>query len=90
MEVRDGELTRPIIELDSNKTFQFPSVLLFAVSMFCATALFSHEYNTESLLFLMFWGAMVFGTGSMILRNGRDFVDMPKLNLLTVPREMEP
>lgn len=38
----------------------------------------------------MFWGAMVFGTGSMILRNGRDFVDMPKLIILTVPREMEP
>lgn len=69
---------------------QFPSVLLFAVSMFCATVLFSHEYNTESLLFLMFWGAMVFGTGSMILRNGREFVDMPKLIILTAPREMEP
>lgn len=69
---------------------QFPSVLLLAMSMFCATALFSHEYNTESLLFLMFWGAMVFGTGSMILRNGREFVDMPKLIILTVPREMEP
>ena len=76
---------------DLHLHFQFPSILLFAVSMFCATALFSHEYNTESLLFLMFWGAMVFGTGSMILRNGRDFVDMPKLIILSVPKiELEP
>lgn len=80
-----------VYEVISNWLFrQFPSVLLFAVSMFCATVLFSHEYNTESLLFVMFWGAMVFGTGSMILRNGRDFVDMPKLIILTAPREMEP
>lgn len=69
---------------------QFPAVLLFAVSMFCATALFSHEYNTESLLFMMFWGAMVFGTGTMIFRNGVDFVDQPKLIPLLVPKEIEP
>jgi hypothetical protein len=54
--------------------------------MFFATALFSHEYNTESLLFLMFWGAMVFGTGSLILRNGREFVDVPKLVLQLPPQ----
>lgn len=58
--------------------------------MFCATALFSHEYNTESLLFMMFWGAMVFGTGTMIFRNGVDFVDQPKLIPLLVPKEIEP
>lgn len=34
---------------------------------------------------------MVFGTGSMILRNGRDFVDMPKLIILSIPKiELEP
>jgi hypothetical protein len=66
---------------------QFPSVLAFAISMFFATVLFSHEYNTVSLLCLMFWGAMVFGIGSMILRNGRDFVDIPKLIILQLPRE---
>ncbi|CRL04071.1 CLUMA_CG017184, isoform A [Clunio marinus] len=92
--VKDGEGSTIPSPLKRNikgwKYGTFPTVLLFAVSMFCATVLFSHEYNTESLLFLMFWGAMVFGTGSMILRNGRDFVDMPKLIILTVPREMEP
>lgn len=67
--------------------FQFPTVLLLAISMFFATALFSHEYNTESLLFLLFWGAMVFGTGSIILRNGREFVDVPKLVLQLPPQE---
>jgi hypothetical protein len=53
--------------------------------MFCATGLFSHEYNTESLLFMMFWGVMVFGTGNLIFRNGMDFVDLPKLIPVSLP-----
>lgn len=61
--------------------------MLLAASMFCATALFSHEYNTESLLFLMFWGVMMIGTGTFILQNGKEFVDKPKL--VQLPREIE-
>lgn len=79
-----------IVQLKLNFHFQFPAVLLFAISMFCATGLFSHEYNTESLLFLMFWGAMVFGTGNYIFRNGLDYVDMPKLIQIALPAKLEP
>ncbi|KAL7028764.1 hypothetical protein ACKWTF_005985 [Chironomus riparius] len=86
--VREGEgaaIPCPLEQQKDWKVATFPTVLLFALSMFFATALFSHEYNTESLLFLMFWGAMCFGTTSMIFRNGREFVDVPKLNILTLP-----
>lgn len=47
--------------------------------MFFASATFPHEYNTENLLFLLFWGTMIGVTGHGILKYGNEFVDMPKL-----------
>lgn len=58
---------------------QFPSVLLFAVAMFFASATLPHEYNTENMLYLLFWGAMVGVTAKGIFRYGNEFVDFPKL-----------
>ncbi|XP_022899829.1 phosphatidylinositol-3-phosphatase SAC1 [Onthophagus taurus] len=57
----------------------FPSVLLVAVAMFVTCAIIPPEYSTESLLFLLFWGSMVFATGHTILRYGHEFVDKPRL-----------
>lgn len=57
----------------------FPSVLMFAVAMFFASAVFPNEYNTENLLFLMFWGAMIGVTAKGIFKYGIEFVDLPKL-----------
>lgn len=57
----------------------FPSVFLMALAMFVASAVFPSEYSTESLLYLLFWGSMVTGTGYTILRYGVEFVDKPRL-----------
>lgn len=54
-------------------------VLLFAFAMFFTSAVYPQEYNTESLLFILFWGSMVGVTGAGILKYGVEFVDWPKL-----------
>lgn len=59
--------------------FQFPSVLVFAIAMFCASVILPQEYNTENLLFMLFWGSMIGITLKGILRFGSEFVDFPKL-----------
>lgn len=61
-------------------SFQFPSVLVFAAAMFCASVILPQEYNTENLLFMLFWGSMIGITLKGILRFGTEFVDFPKLN----------
>lgn len=52
---------------------------MFAVAMFFASAILPQAYNTENMLFLMFWGAMVGVTGRGIFKYGVEFVDWPKL-----------
>lgn len=34
---------------------------------------------TETLAYVLFWGSASFGTLAIILYNGKDFVDAPKL-----------
>lgn len=58
---------------------QFPSVLAFAIAMFFASVILPQEYNTENLLFMLFWGSMIGTTLKGILRFGSEFVDFPKL-----------
>lgn len=47
--------------------------------MFFASATLPHEYKTENMLFLLFWGAMVGVTVKGIFLYGNEFVDFPKL-----------
>lgn len=58
---------------------QFPSVLIFAVAMFAASTVLPHEFGTENLLFLMFWGAMTGVSVAGIFKYNTEFVDWPKL-----------
>lgn len=58
---------------------QFPSLLVFACAMFFSSAVLPQVYNTENMLFLMFWGMAVGLTSRSIFRHGKDFVDWPKL-----------
>lgn len=51
--------------------------------MFFASATFPQEYNTENLLFLLFWGTMIGATLKGIFQFGTEFVDFPKLLPLT-------
>lgn len=59
--------------------FQFPCVLAFAIAMFFTSVILPQEYNTENLLFMLFWGSMIGITLKGILRFGTEFVDFPKL-----------
>ncbi|CAH2057035.1 unnamed protein product, partial [Iphiclides podalirius] len=62
------------------KYVTFPSVLMVAVSMFCASAVLPSRYSSEVLLYLMFWGAAVGATLSFIFRHGKEFVEWPRLD----------
>ncbi|KPJ04226.1 Phosphatidylinositide phosphatase SAC1 [Papilio xuthus] len=62
------------------KYVTFPSVLLVAVSMFCASAVLPQRYSNEVLLYLMFWGAAIGATVSFIFRHGKEFVEWPRLD----------
>ncbi|KAL4716016.1 hypothetical protein ACJJTC_003805 [Scirpophaga incertulas] len=62
------------------KYITFPSVLLVAMSMFCASAVMPARYTSEVLLYLMFWGAAIGATLSFIFRHGKEFVDWPRLD----------
>uniref|UniRef100_A0A0K8TMQ9 Phosphatidylinositol-3-phosphatase SAC1 n=1 Tax=Tabanus bromius TaxID=304241 RepID=A0A0K8TMQ9_TABBR len=80
--VQSGEgsvIPSPLVISKGWKYGTFPSVLLFAVAMFFASSIFPHEYNTENLLFLLFWGAMVGVTSIGIFKYWTEFVDWPKL-----------
>lgn len=54
-------------------------MLVFAAAMFFASVTLPQEYNTENMLFLLFWGAVVGATLRGILKYGIEFVDLPKL-----------
>ncbi|XP_037873906.1 phosphatidylinositol-3-phosphatase SAC1 [Bombyx mori] len=62
------------------KYITLPSVLLVAMSMFCAQAVLPARYSSEVLLYLMFWGAAAGATLSYIVRHGAEFVDWPSLD----------
>ncbi|KAH8378820.1 hypothetical protein KR009_001636 [Drosophila setifemur] len=59
--------------------FTFPSVLLMAVTMFMITMTYPSEFNTENLLFMLFWGAMIAVSATGILHYGIEFVQWPRL-----------
>ncbi|XP_045505127.1 phosphatidylinositol-3-phosphatase SAC1 isoform X1 [Colias croceus] len=62
------------------KYVTFPSVLLVAVSMLCASAVLPARSRTELLLYLMFWGAAVGATLKFMFKHGKEFVDWPRLD----------
>lgn len=52
---------------------------MFAVAMFFASTVLPHEYHTENLLFLLFWGSMMGVSTAGIFKYNTEFVDWPKL-----------
>ncbi|XP_065363611.1 phosphatidylinositol-3-phosphatase SAC1 [Calliphora vicina] len=57
----------------------FPSILIFSIAMLFLTALVPSEFNTENLLFMLFWGALIGVSISGIFHYGLEFVDWPRL-----------
>jgi len=62
---------------------------MFALAMFFASSVFPTEYNTENLLFLLFWGAMVGVTATGIFKYGTEFVDWPKLRPIQISTKID-
>jgi hypothetical protein len=62
------------------KYFMYPMILMIALAMFMANAVFTSEYNTGTYLFLLFWGMMVTCVLSLIFYYGKEFVNYPRLS----------
>lgn len=80
--IEEGEGVMRPCPLDAEKGWKyitFPLVLIIAIAMFFANIITPTEYNTESLLYLLFWGTMVSTTSVTIMIYGKEFVDYPKL-----------
>ncbi|XP_047001816.1 phosphatidylinositol-3-phosphatase SAC1 isoform X2 [Schistocerca americana] len=81
-QVQDGEGAAQPCPLETEKGWKyitFPVVLMVAIAMFFANIITPTEYNTESLLYLLFWASMVSVTSMIIMIYGTEFVDYPKL-----------
>ncbi|XP_014879916.1 phosphatidylinositide phosphatase SAC1-B-like [Poecilia latipinna] len=61
------------------KFLTLPIVMLVAFSMCIVSLLLAGDTWTETLAYVMFWGSASAITATVILFNGQDFVDAPKL-----------
>uniref|UniRef100_A0A7N8XIR1 SAC1 like phosphatidylinositide phosphatase a n=1 Tax=Mastacembelus armatus TaxID=205130 RepID=A0A7N8XIR1_9TELE len=61
------------------KFLTLPIIMLVAFSMCIICLLMAGDTWTETLAYVMFWGAASVITATIILLNGQDFVDAPKL-----------
>ncbi|XP_017104062.2 phosphatidylinositol-3-phosphatase SAC1 isoform X2 [Drosophila bipectinata] len=74
-----GAVPSPLESKRGWRFFAFPSVLMMAVTMFMVTMIYPAEFNTENLLFMLFWGAMIAVSATGILHYGIEFVQWPRL-----------
>ncbi|KAM4689002.1 phosphatidylinositol-3-phosphatase SAC1 [Discoglossus pictus] len=61
------------------KFLALPIIMVVAFSMCIICLLMAGDTWTETLAYVLFWGTASIGTGTIILYNGKDFVDVPKL-----------
>ncbi|OXB65956.1 hypothetical protein ASZ78_002704 [Callipepla squamata] len=61
------------------KFLALPIIMVVAFSMCIICLLMAGDTWTETLAYVLFWGTASFGTFAIILYNGKDFVDAPKL-----------
>uniref|UniRef100_A0A665VGI4 Phosphatidylinositide phosphatase SAC1-A n=1 Tax=Echeneis naucrates TaxID=173247 RepID=A0A665VGI4_ECHNA len=61
------------------KFLTLPIIMLVAFSMCIVCLLMAGDTWTETLAYVMFWGAASAITAAIIMYNGQDFVDAPKL-----------
>ncbi|GCC29567.1 hypothetical protein chiPu_0008009 [Chiloscyllium punctatum] len=68
--------------LHDQKEWRFlalPIIMVVAFSMCIICLLMAGDTWTETLAYVLFWGSASFGTAAIILFNGKEFVDAPKL-----------
>uniref|UniRef100_A0A8C4ZW81 Phosphatidylinositol-3-phosphatase SAC1 n=1 Tax=Gadus morhua TaxID=8049 RepID=A0A8C4ZW81_GADMO len=77
--VDEVDLTTPLRELKDWKFLTLPIIMVVAFSMCIICLLMAGDTWTETLAYVLFWGTASVMTFAVILFNGRDFVDAPKL-----------
>uniref|UniRef100_A0A8C5QM49 Phosphatidylinositol-3-phosphatase SAC1 n=1 Tax=Leptobrachium leishanense TaxID=445787 RepID=A0A8C5QM49_9ANUR len=77
--VDEGYSTSPLNVQADWKFLALPIIMVVAFSMCIICLLMAGETWTETLAYVLFWGIASIGTGAIILYNGKDFVDTPKL-----------
>uniref|UniRef100_A0A8C1VYN5 SAC1 like phosphatidylinositide phosphatase a n=1 Tax=Cyprinus carpio TaxID=7962 RepID=A0A8C1VYN5_CYPCA len=76
------ELNDPLTPLHVQKDYKFlllPVIMVVAFSMCIICLLMAGDTWTETLAYLLFWGMASALTAAVIVVNGREFVDAPKL-----------
>ncbi|XP_053288898.1 phosphatidylinositol-3-phosphatase SAC1-B [Pleuronectes platessa] len=75
----EADRTTPLRDPKDWKFLTLPIVMVVAFSMCIICLLMAGDTWTETLAYVLFWGTASVVTGGLILFNGRDFVDAPKL-----------
>ncbi|XP_060938050.1 phosphatidylinositol-3-phosphatase SAC1-B isoform X1 [Limanda limanda] len=75
----EADRTTPLRDPKDWKFLTLPIVMVVAFSMCIICLLMAGDTWTETLAYVLFWGSASVVTGGLILFNGRDFVDAPKL-----------
>uniref|UniRef100_A0A4W3I426 Phosphatidylinositol-3-phosphatase SAC1 n=1 Tax=Callorhinchus milii TaxID=7868 RepID=A0A4W3I426_CALMI len=74
--------TDTVVLLQDQKEWRYlalPIIMVVAFSMCIICLLMAGDTWTETLAYVLFWGSASFGTAAIILFNGKEFVDAPKL-----------
>ncbi|CAK6972029.1 phosphatidylinositol-3-phosphatase SAC1-B isoform X2 [Scomber scombrus] len=77
--VDEADWTTPLPDLKDLKFLTLPIIMVVAFSMCIICLLMAGDTWTETLAYVLFWGIASVVTGGLILFNGRDFIDAPKL-----------
>ncbi|PWA26306.1 hypothetical protein CCH79_00018798 [Gambusia affinis] len=77
--VDEADWITPLQDPKDWKFLTLPIVMVVAFSMCIICLLMAGDTWTETLAYVLFWGTASALTGGLILFNGRDFVDAPKL-----------
>ncbi|KAM7382348.1 hypothetical protein PAMP_002081 [Pampus punctatissimus] len=77
--VDEADWTTPLCDLKDWKFLTLPIIMVVAFSMCIICLLMAGDTWTETLAYVLFWGIASVVTGGLILFNGRDFIDAPKL-----------
>uniref|UniRef100_A0A3Q1C8F4 SAC domain-containing protein n=2 Tax=Amphiprion ocellaris TaxID=80972 RepID=A0A3Q1C8F4_AMPOC len=77
--VDEADWTTPLCDTKDWKFLTLPIIMVVAFSMCIICLVMAGDVWTETLAYVLFWGTASVVTGGLILFNGRDFVDAPKL-----------
>ncbi|XP_023819732.1 phosphatidylinositide phosphatase SAC1-A [Oryzias latipes] len=77
--VEEADSSSPLQEQKDWKFLTLPIIMVVAFSMCIICLLMAGETLTETLAYVLFWGTASVATAGLILFNGRDFVDAPRL-----------